>query len=203
MSVTTWWKPPFFMRHGGAKVVHINFQSAAVDPVYFPQLEVVGDIANSIRQLKDRVTVQSQWDFDFFREVHAAYLTHRRELEDDDRFPILPERFVKDVRGALPRDGIVTLDNGVYKIWFARNYPAAFPISLLLDNGLDYGNPDFVAYAQAYGAKGWRVGATEELQPRIKACLAEPAVHLIDVPVDYSLNDQTLNVTIKERSKAI
>jgi acetolactate synthase I/II/III large subunit len=271
-------KPPFFMRHGGAKVVHINFQSAAVDPVYFPQLEVVGDIANSIWQLKDRVTVQSQWDFDFFREVHAAYLTHRRELEDDDRFPILPERFVKDVRGALPRDGIVTLDNGVYKIWFARNYPAAFPNSLLLDNalatmgaglpsamaakmvyperaviavcgdggfmmnsqemetavrlklhivviilrddaygmikwkqanmkfanyGLDYGNPDFVAYAEAYGAKGWRVGSTEELQPRIKACLAEPGVHLIDVPVDYSLNDQTLNVTIKERSKAI
>jgi len=58
-------KPPFFMRHGGAKVVHINFQSAAVDPVYFPQLEVVGDIANSIWQLKDRVSVQSQWDFDF------------------------------------------------------------------------------------------------------------------------------------------
>jgi acetolactate synthase-1/2/3 large subunit len=47
------------------------------------------------------------------------------------------------------------------------------------------------------------VGATEELQPRIKACLEEPGVHLIDVPVDYSLNDQTLNVAIKERSKAI
>ncbi len=41
-------KPPFFMHHNDKKVIHVNFDSAAVDPVYFPQLEVVGDIANSI-----------------------------------------------------------------------------------------------------------------------------------------------------------
>ena len=41
-------KPPFFMRPGGVEVIHINFFSASVDPVYFPQVEVVGDIANSI-----------------------------------------------------------------------------------------------------------------------------------------------------------
>jgi acetolactate synthase-1/2/3 large subunit len=69
--------------------------------------------------------------------------------------------------------------------------------------GLDYGNPDFVAYAQSYGAKGWRIGATSELLPLVEACLAEPAVHLIDVPVDYSLNDEKLNKDIRERSKAL
>jgi acetolactate synthase-1/2/3 large subunit len=69
--------------------------------------------------------------------------------------------------------------------------------------GLDYGNPDFVAYAQSYGAKGWRVGATAELLPLVKACLEEPAVHLIDVPVDYSLNDETLNVAIRQLSQAL
>jgi len=66
--------------------------------------------------------------------------------------------------------------------------------------GLDYGNPDFVKYAQSYGAKGWRIGAEEELLPQVEKCLSEPAVHLIDVPVDYSLNDQTLNKTIRELS---
>ena len=42
----------------------------------------------------------------------------------------------KDVRRAMPRDGIVTLDNGVYKIWFARNYKAKSPNTVLLDNAL-------------------------------------------------------------------
>ena len=271
-------KPPFFMHPGGNQVIHINFQPAAVDPVYFPQLEVVGDIANTIWQLKEKVHVCDNWEFDFFKQVHEAYLDHRAESENDNRFPVLPERFVNDIRKAMPKDGIVTLDNGVYKIWFARNYPAAFPNTLLLDNalatmgaglpsamaakmvnpdkpvitvcgdggfmmnsqeletsvrlnlhivviilrddaygmikwkqanmdfpnyGLDYGNPDFVKYAESYGAKGWRVEATEELLPLVEKCLAEPAVHLIDVPVDYSLNDETLNKTIRERSKQL
>jgi acetolactate synthase-1/2/3 large subunit len=270
-------KPPFFMQHDGRKVIHINFNPAAVDPVYFPQLEVVGDIANSIWQIKEQITPQ-KWQFAFFSKAHEAYLTHRAESEDDDRFPILPERFVRDIREAMPKDGIVTLDNGVYKIWFARNYPASLPNTLLLDNalatmgaglpsamaakmvnpdkpvitvcgdggfmmnsqeletsvrlklhivviilrddaygmikwkqanmefanyGLDYGNPDFVKYAESYGAKGWRVDSAAGLLPLVKSCLAEPAVHLIDVPVDYSLNDETLNKTLRIRSAAI
>ena len=39
-------KPPFIMEHGGKKVIHINFCPAEVDAVYFPQLNVVGDIAS-------------------------------------------------------------------------------------------------------------------------------------------------------------
>jgi len=58
--------------------------------------------------------------------------------------------------------------------------------------GLDYGNPDFVNYARAYGAQGWRVEAAEQLEPLIRQCLAAPAVHIIDVPVDYSMNKTTL-----------
>ncbi|MBE1301046.1 MAG: acetolactate synthase large subunit [Alteromonadaceae bacterium] len=271
-------KPPFFMKPGGQQVIHINFASASVDPVYFPQLEVVGDIANSIWQIKEQISKQDSWDCSFFSKAHDAYVAHRAESENDDRFPILPERFVKDIREAMPPEGIVTLDNGVYKIWFARNYPAALPNTLLLDNalatmgaglpsamaakmvhpdrpvitvcgdggfmmnsqeletavrlnlhivvlilrddaygmikwkqsnmefenfGLDYGNPDFVKYVESYGGKGWRVNAADELMPLVKRCLEEPAVHLIDVPVDYSLNDQTLNQTIKQLSQQI
>lgn len=271
-------KPPFFMKPGGQQVIHINFASASVDPVYFPQLEVVGDIANSIWQIKEQISKQDSWDCSFFSKAHDAYVAHRAESENDDRFPILPERFVKDIREAMPPEGIVTLDNGVYKIWFARNYPAALPNTLLLDNalatmgaglpsamaakmvhpdrpvitvcgdggfmmnsqeletavrlnlhivvlilrddaygmikwkqanmefdnfGLDYGNPDFVKYVESYGGKGWRVNAADELLPMVKRCLEEPAVHLIDVPVDYSLNDQTLNQTIKQLSQQI
>ncbi|AEP30948.1 acetolactate synthase large subunit [Brumicola nitratireducens] len=268
-------KPPFFMEDDSQQVIHINFDSAAVDPVYFPQLEVIGDIANSIWQIKETIEPQDSWKLEFYRDVHDAYIEHRNASEDDDRFPILPERFVREIRKAMPKDGIVTLDNGVYKIWFARNYPAYLPNTVLLDNalatmgaglpsaiaaklvypekavitvcgdggfmmnsqeletavrlnlhivviilrddaygmikwkqanmefenfGLDYGNPDFVKYVESYGGKGWRISATKDLLPTVQKCLTEPAVHLIDVPVDYSLNDETLNKTIRKLS---
>ena len=44
-------KPPFFMRDGRRTVIHVNFSGADVDPVYFPQIEVVGDIAHSVWRL--------------------------------------------------------------------------------------------------------------------------------------------------------
>ncbi len=268
-------KPPFFMHHNDKKVIHVNFDSAAVDPVYFPQLEVVGDIANSIWQIKEGITPQDSWKLDFYKDVHQAYVDHRAEAEDDNRFPILPERLVRDIRKVMPDNGIVTLDNGVYKIWFARNYPAYHPNTLLLDNalasmgaglpsaiaaklvkpdvpvvsvcgdggfmmnsqeietavrlkldlvviilrddaygmikwkqanmqfdefGLDYGNPNFVKYAQSYGAQGWRVDDADVLIHLVDKCLNTKGVHIIDCPVDYSMNDKTLNHTIKELS---
>ena len=57
-------------------------------------------------------------------------------FRDDDRFPVYPQRLVADVRAAVKDQGIIALDNGVYKIWFARNYKAHFPNTVLLDNAL-------------------------------------------------------------------
>ena len=47
-----------------------------------------------------------------------------------------PPRLVADIRAMMPDDGIIALDNGVYKIWFALNYPAHEPNTVLLDNAL-------------------------------------------------------------------
>ena len=58
--------------------------------------------------------------------------------------------------------------------------------------GLDYGNPDFVKYAQAYGAEGHRLESTEQLAGCLKKCLDAPGVHLVEVPVDYSENERVL-----------
>tara|TARA_B100002003_G_scaffold127468_1_gene117749 strand:- start:3779 stop:4114 length:336 start_codon:yes stop_codon:yes gene_type:complete len=69
--------------------------------------------------------------------------------------------------------------------------------------GLDYGNPDFVTYAQSYGAKGHRVTATAELAPLMRQCITEPGVHIIDCPVDYSLNDRKLNQDIRRLSEQL
>jgi acetolactate synthase-1/2/3 large subunit len=167
----------------------------------------------------------------------------------------------------VPEDGIVCLDNGMYKIWFARNYRTRVANTLLLDNalatmgaglpsaiaakllhperkvlavcgdggfmmnsqeletavrlkldlvvliivdsaygmirwkqavdrfpdyGMTFGNPDFVKYAESYGAKGHRVGATEAIVPTLQGAFDAGGVHLVAVPIDYGENMRVL-----------
>ena len=129
-------KPPFFMVRGGTQVIHISFRSAEVDPVYFPQIEVVGDIANAIWEINKTLVPQATWDFKRLLAIREANEAHVAEGATDDRFPVYPQRLVADMRQVMPAHGIVTLDNGIYKIWFARNYKAYRPNTVLLDNAL-------------------------------------------------------------------
>ncbi len=129
-------KPPFFMRRGLRTVIHLNFFSAEVDTVYFPQIEVVGDMANAIWRLKQRLEPQPHWDFSYFDTVRKALHAHLARRVDDERFPIHPVRMVAIIREVVERSGIVCLDNGMYKLWFARYYRCHEPNTMLLDNAL-------------------------------------------------------------------
>jgi acetolactate synthase I/II/III large subunit len=129
-------KPPFFMRTGARTVIHLNFFSAEVDTVYFPQIEVVGDMANSIWRLKQRLERQPHWDFAYFDQVRHALNDHLKLRSDDERFPIHPVKMVDIVRQEVARDGLVCLDNGMYKLWYARYYRCFEPNTMLLDNAL-------------------------------------------------------------------
>ena len=271
-------KPPFFMKPGGAQVIHISSKTAEVDPVYFPGIEVIGDIANAIWQMKEDIVPSGSWNCGHMLDYRKAEVEHTASLSGDARFPIFPPHLVQQVRDVMPDDGIICLDNGVYKIWFARGYAAHRPNTVLLDNalatmgaglpsammsamvypdrkvmaicgdggfmmnsqemetavrlglnftvlilrddsygmirwkqanmgfadwGLTYGNPDFVKYADSYGAKGHRVESAAHLTELLKHCRDTPGVHLIDCPVDYTENDRILNVQIKELSAAL
>ena len=146
-------KPPFFMTHGGKQVIHVNFSGADVDPVYFPQHEVVGDIANSVTWLAEHCGESANHDFSGFMTMRDSVESHLSERIHDDRFPIIPQRIVNDVRLVMPEDGIIALDNGMYKIWFARNYKAYDNNTVLLDNALasmGAGLPSAMAAAMLY-----------------------------------------------------
>jgi acetolactate synthase-1/2/3 large subunit len=128
-------KPPFFMSPE-MTVIHVNFNSAQVDPVYFPQLEVIGDIADSVERITAGLDDACSWDFGYFSEIKEAIEDHISKDVKDDSFPILPQRLVSEIRELMPSDGIIALDNGMYKIWFARNYKAHQTNTVLLDNAL-------------------------------------------------------------------
>ncbi len=266
-------KPPFIMGPTGPKVIHISYTPANVDQVYFPHAEIVGDVGPSLELLADRVEGKLH---------HAGALLSLREsilarISDratEDRWPPTPQRIVHDVRQVMPADGIVALDNGMYKIWFARNYRTYVANTLLLDNalatmgaglpsammaamlyperrvmavcgdggfmmnsqeletsvrlklnlvvlilddgaygmirwkqavdsfpdyGLTFGNPDFVRYAESYGAKGTRVTSTEGLIPAIEGAFAGGGVHLVAVPIDYTENTRVLVDELRTR----
>lgn len=147
-------KPPFFMSHeGGPEVVHVNYSPAQVDPVYFPRYQVIGDVANALWQLGERVQRQPHWDHAPILRMRDALLRNRASGEKVSAVPFHPGRVVHDVRAAVPDDGIVALDNGMYKLWFARDYPAYQPNTLLLDNALasmGAGLPSAIAAAIAH-----------------------------------------------------
>jgi acetolactate synthase-1/2/3 large subunit len=259
-------KPPFLMGRDGPQVIHVGATPATVEQVYFPQAEIVGDVGAGLADLADRLEGKLP-NAGALLGLRDRILARLAEGATEDRFPLTPQRIVHDVREVMPPDGIVALDNGMYKIWFARNYRTSVANTLLLDNalatmgaglpsaiaaamihpdrrvlavcgdggfmmnsqeletavrlklnlvvlvledrgygmirwkqqvdgfsdfGLDFGNPDFVAYAKSYGAKGSRVGSAAEFKTMLEAAFAEGGVHLVVAPIDYSENMRVL-----------
>ena len=269
-------KPPFIMGPGGPAVIHVSYTPANVEEVYFPQASVVGDVGPSLSLLADRLEGQLP-NASALLPMRADILSRISAGADEPRFPPTPQRIVADVRAVMPDDGIVALDNGMYKIWFARNYRAPVSNTLLLDNalatmgaglpsammaailypqrrvlavcgdggfmmnsqevetavrlklnlvvlilqddaygmirwkqavddfpdfGLTFGNPDFVKYAEAYGATGWRVETTDGLASTLRAAFDAGGVHLVTVPIDYSENTRVLVEELRNRVPA-
>jgi acetolactate synthase-1/2/3 large subunit len=259
-------KPPFLMGPKGPKVIHVACTAANVEQVYFPHAEVIGDVGASLALLADRLEGKLRPDAAFLG-LRGEILERIRDRAEEDRFPVTPQRIVHDVRKVMPEDGIVCLDNGMYKIWFARNYRTHVANTLLLDNalatmgaglpsammaamlypkrrvlavcgdggfmmnsqemetairlglnlvvliledsaygmirwkqavdkfpdwGLTFGNPDFVRYAESYGATGHRVKRTDDLVPTLEARFKDTGVHLVTVPIDYAENTRVL-----------
>jgi acetolactate synthase I/II/III large subunit len=264
-------KPPFIMTAKGPNVIHVGYQRATVEQVYFPQTEVIGDLGPSLRSLADRLEGKVP-NAQALLPLREGILSRIAARATEDRFT--PQRLVHDVRKVMPADGILALDNGMYKIWFARNYRTRMANTLLLDNalatmgaglpsamaaamlypnrrvmavcgdggfmmnsqeletavrlklnlvvliiednaygmirwkqavdkfpdfGMTFGNPDFVKYAEAYGAKGSRVTEIGTLRGALEAAFAGGGVHIVAVPIDYSENERVLVDELRER----
>ncbi len=128
-------KPPFLMGPDGPKVLHVGYLPATVEEVFFPNAELVGDVGPSLTLLADRLEgkLSRAGALLGLRDEILARLARRAT---EARYPLIPQRIVHDVRQVMPEDGIVCLDNGMYKIWFARNYRTHVANTLLLDNAL-------------------------------------------------------------------
>ncbi|MGY4257283.1 acetolactate synthase-1/2/3 large subunit [Bradyrhizobium sp. USDA 4516] len=270
-------KPPFIMGPKGPQVIHVSYMPATVEQVYFPQCEVIGDVGPSLELLADRVEGKLP-HASALLSLRQSILAKITDRATEGRWPPTPQRIVHDVRQVIPEDGIVALDNGMYKIWFARNYRTLLANSLLLDNalatmgaglpsammaamlypnnrvlavcgdggfmmnsqeletavrlklnlvililedsaygmirwkqavdnfpdfGLTFGNPDFVKYAESYGAKGSRIASTDAIVPTLERAFSGGGVHLVVVPIDYTENKRVLVDELREKVQQI
>ncbi|WP_025035772.1 acetolactate synthase large subunit [Bradyrhizobium sp. DOA9] len=128
-------KPPFIMGPKGPKVIHVSYTPASVEQVYFPDAEVVGDVGPSLELLADRLEGKLP-QATALLPLREGILKHIADRATEARWPPTPQRIVHDIRQVIPENGIVALDNGMYKIWFARNYRTRLANTLLLDNAL-------------------------------------------------------------------
>lgn len=255
-------KPTNLLEPGKTKLVHINFTEAEFNELYHPDLQIVGDIGNTLRRLYEAEINTANRDLNTL--VVAANKAKQQLAETVHQAmqnnQITPARLAATLRTELQDDAIVCLDNGLYKVWFARNFPCYHPNTLLLDNalatmwagysaalmttllhpekqviavvgdgwlvmnlgdietavrlgvnltilvlndnaygmikrkqngmwlqdyGLDLQNPDFIKLAEAFWAKGYRVGHPEEFLPTFRDAEAQKGIKIIDIAFVY------------------
>jgi acetolactate synthase I/II/III large subunit len=83
----------------------------------------------------------------------------------------------------------------VILIWVDDAYGLiSWKMDLEIGHNVDtrFGNPDFVAYAESFGAKGYRITSAGELLPTLKTALADDTVSVIACPVDYTANSELI-----------
>lgn len=258
--------PPYIWNKDLDKIIiNIDFSEAEADRYYNPAIEVTGDISCSLRQLGELVAARKNGET--FRAVRS-FLERKLAVNVEPKFPPTPMEVVRHVRNVLLHRDIVALDNGIYKLWFARLYKTYKPNTFLVDNalatmgaglpsgiaaklvhpdrnvlvvvgdggfmmnsqeletslrcgvalvvlvlndnafgfikweqqakgfasfGLDYGNPDFVKYAESFGVVGLRVNRGDDLSAVLREAFARKSVVLVECPVDYSVNYETFS----------
>ena len=128
-------KPAMFVDYQHQKLIHINFFAATIDEVYQPCLQIIWDIADTCRQLCESDLHAWLRHYDIFGSQIEEL--HRRVYDGQDTGSVMwPHQLARDLRHILGPDDILALDNGLYKLWLTRNYPAYRPNTILVDNAL-------------------------------------------------------------------
>jgi acetolactate synthase-1/2/3 large subunit len=93
---------------------------------------------------------------------------------------------------------VVILEDSAYGMIRWKQAVDSFP-----DFGLSFGNPDFVKYAESYGAKGSRVESAAGITPTLEKAFKGGGVHLVVIPIDYTENSRVLIDELREKLKKV
>jgi acetolactate synthase-1/2/3 large subunit len=121
------WAPVLWNPKRDKQVVHIDTSPAELDGHYQPDVEVLGELQDSLEGLIGRIRP---------REDHRPVKGVSSPRRVDDHTPLQPEAVIADLRQALGPDDIVVSDVGAHKVWLSRLFPTERPNTVIVSNGL-------------------------------------------------------------------
>ena len=113
-------------------IIHIDGTSAEVDTNYQPQVQLVGEIGETLTYLTGQVKLRSA---DYVKRLREAIVREAVAESDADSYPLRPRRILRDLREVLAKDDILVSDVGEHKLWIARYFPTYQPNTVLISNG--------------------------------------------------------------------
>ncbi|SDZ83535.1 acetolactate synthase-1/2/3 large subunit [Thalassobacillus cyri] len=116
-------------------VLHVDTEEAEIDSHYPVALNVVGDIAQSLRKLLNVIPDRDS-DDNWFESIRKSALEELESFKEDESFPVKPQKIIYDLREVLRDEDIAISDVGAHKMWMARMYHTVLPNTCLISNGL-------------------------------------------------------------------
>ena len=130
--------PHLWNPDGTKTIIHADFQPAEIDFHYHPEVELIGDLAQTLAMLNERARAHGEMDWDLSREkgVREQMLGEFATYKDDDTEGTLrPQKVLWDVREVMGPSDILLSDVGAHKMWIARHYHCHEPNTCLIPNG--------------------------------------------------------------------
>ena len=130
--------PQLWNSKGDKHIIHADFLPAEIDASYNPETEIIGDLAQTLSMLIQRVDERQGISFDLTQQAATRRdMTQELEVYKDDNTTgsIRPQKVLWDVRQVMGPSDILLSDVGAHKMWIARHYQCHEPNTCLIPNG--------------------------------------------------------------------
>ncbi len=129
------WHPDRWNIGRATRIVHIDTLPAEVDQRYNPDVEIVGDIRIALESINAGLSDSHTKTPGRLEALRTRMTAELQEHDEDDAFPMKPQRMMSDLRSAMRDDDILISDVGAHKMWVARHYPTYEPRTCFITNG--------------------------------------------------------------------
>jgi acetolactate synthase-1/2/3 large subunit len=150
--------PQLWNPDGSKNIVHLDFIPAEIDKNYHPEIEVIGDVADSLAMLNQHIAdMVFNFDLQQQQRTRTLMLDELNAWQNDNATgKVKPQKVLSDVRELMPADSILLSDVGAHKMWIARHYQCYLPNTCLIPNGfcsMGFALPGAIAAAIVYPDK--------------------------------------------------
>ena len=129
--------PPEWNANTTRKIIHVDVLPADLENCYQPDIELTGDIAQTLDALTPRLNRAAKSALS--ASLLEAITAERKRLADESArrggTPIHPLRLVHELKQFLGSDVTVCLDMGSFHLWIARHLYSFRPRQVLITNG--------------------------------------------------------------------